>query len=210
MHGGFIVSHCGWLDLRRVLEDHCEPLSEDGTVSQADWSRLPRGEAVVHKVSITAPFDRGPRLVTEGSAPFDHPDGIGILAPVHAGGDDMGMLLDGPADGGMRFRYAGDRFPEGGQLEQKIIEHTRTHLRPDADDWNLTVVRRGNGTYDIRPRTTSLREGTVISINVAPMNPADAEELPKAFAALGWPGRACRTASWSASGADWGPASRIA
>lgn len=31
--------------------------------------------------------------------------------------------------------------------------------------------------------------GTVISATVAPMNPADAEELPKAFAALGWPGK---------------------
>ena len=214
MHGGFIVSHCGWLDLRRVLEDHYGPLSEDGTVPQADWSRLPAGEAVLHvavqkgccyvldplmalsgdsdfivtlsrllscivlgagaetvsgtfwftaaskgrllrlhydqKVSITEPFDVGPRLVTEDLAPFDHPDGIGILAPVHAGGDDVSMLLDGPADGEMRFRYAGDRFPESGRLEQKIGEHTRTRRRPDADDWNITVAHRGNGTYDIR------------------------------------------------------------
>ena len=102
------------------------------------------------KVSITEPFDVGPRLVTEDLAPFDHPDGIGILAPVHAGGDDVSMLLDGPADGEMRFRYAGDRFPESGRLEQKIGEHTRTRRRPDADDWNITVAHRGNGTYDIR------------------------------------------------------------
>jgi hypothetical protein len=111
------------------------------------------------QVSITQPLDIGPRLATEDTAPFDHPDGIGILAPVHAGGDDVGVLLDGPDDGGMRFRYAGDRFPEGGPLEQKIGEHTRTHSRPDADDWNLTVVRRGNRGYDIGPRTVSLREG---------------------------------------------------
>jgi hypothetical protein len=217
MHGGFIVTRCGWLDLRRVLEDHCGPLAEDGTVPQAAWSRLPRGEAVLHvgvhqgrcyvldplmalssdsdvivtlsrllsclvlgagaetvsgtfwftaaskgrllrlhydqKVSITEPFDRGPRLATEDLTPFDHPEGTGILAPVHAGGDDVSMLLDGPAEGGMRFRYAGDRFPERGQLGQKIDEHTRMHLRPDADDWKPAVVRRDNGAYDIRAWT---------------------------------------------------------
>jgi hypothetical protein len=63
------------------------------------------------------------------------------------------MLLDGPADGGMRFRYAGDRFPESGQLEQRIGEHTRTHRWPDADDWNVTVARRGTRRYDIRAWT---------------------------------------------------------
>lgn len=219
MHGGFIIAQYEWRDLLHALEDHCGPLSDDGTVPQAGWSRLPRGMAVLHvashnrccyvldplmalsgnsdfvvtlsqqlscrvigagagtvsgtfwftaasrgrllrlhydqKVSITEPFTIGPRLVTESSAPFDNPDGIGILAPVHAGGDDVNVLLHGPADGGTRFRHAGDRFPEVGPLGQKIHEHTWTHGRPDADSWeeSLTVVRRDNGTYELRGRS---------------------------------------------------------
>lgn len=215
MHGGFIVAQCKWPDLRLALEDHCGPLSDDGPVPQAEWSRMPRGEAVLHaashngccyvldrlmalssnsdfivelsrelscrvigagaetvsgtfwftaaskgrllrlhydqKVAITEPFDIGPRLVTESSSPFDHPDGFGILAPVQAGGDDVDVLLDGPADGGTRFRYAADSFPARGELGEKIREHTRAHSRPDADHWedHVTVVRRDNGSYDI-------------------------------------------------------------
>jgi hypothetical protein len=93
---------------------------------------------------------------TESSSPFDHPDGLGILAPVQAGGDDVDVLLNGPADGGTRFRYAADRFPGRGELEQKIREHTWTRSRPDAGHWeeHVTVVRRDNGTYDIRGWTS--------------------------------------------------------
>jgi hypothetical protein len=214
MHGGFIITLCEWLDLRPVLEEHCGSLTEDGTVSRADWSRLPTGEAVLHagshngrcyvldplmalsynsdfivtlsrqlscrvfgagaetvsgtfwftaasqgrllklhhdeKVAITEPFDLGPRLPTESTTPFDHPDGLGILAPIHAGGDDVGPLLHGPAGGGTRFRY--DRSPAPGRLQQKVREHAQTHGRPDADRWenNLRVIRRGKGAYDLR------------------------------------------------------------
>jgi hypothetical protein len=66
------------------------------------------------------------------------------------------VLLNGPVDGGTRFRYAADRFPGRGELGQKIREHTRAHRRPDADHWeeHVTVVRRDNGTYDIRGWTS--------------------------------------------------------
>ena len=108
------------------------------------------------KVAITEPFDIGPQLITESSSPFDHPDGFGILAPIHAGGDNVDILLYGPAEGGTRFHYEGDRFPEPGQLERKIREHNQTHSRPDTDRWerNLTVVPRGNGAYDLRGWTS--------------------------------------------------------
>jgi hypothetical protein len=220
MHGGFIIAQCDWPGLRRALEDHCGPLLDHGAVSQAAWSSMPRGEAVLHvtshngccyaldplmalsnnsdfivtlsrqltcrvigagaetvsgtfwftaaskgrllrlhydqKVAITQPFDIGPRLPTESLSPFDQPDGIGILAPVHAGGDNVDILLHGPAEGGRRFQYAGDRFPEPGQLEQQIREHSQTHSRPDTDNWqdNITVVPRGNGAYDLRGWTS--------------------------------------------------------
>jgi hypothetical protein len=220
LHGQFIVAVCEWPDLRRALEEHCGPLSDEGTVPQAHWGDLPRGEAVLHvgshngrcyilesllalsgnsdfivtlsrqlscrviaagaetvsgtfwftaaskgrvlklhydqKVSMTEPFDMGPRLPTEDTSPFDHPDGFGLLAPIHAGGDDVDILLNGPAGGASRFRLTGDRFPGPGQLEQRIREHTRTHSRPDAGDWEerVTVVRRDNGGYDIRGWTT--------------------------------------------------------
>jgi hypothetical protein len=216
MHGGFIVARCEWPDMRHVLEGHCGPLSGERTVSQAEWSRLPRGEDILHvashggccyvldplmvlssnsdliltlsrqlscpvigagaetvsgtfwftaaikgrlrrlhydvKVSLTEPFDLGPRVDSESSAPFDHPDGIGILAATAAGGFDVRMLLHGPADGGTRFRWAVERFHVTGQLEQKLDEHARTHKRPDADHWerNVTVVPRDGSSYDIR------------------------------------------------------------
>ena len=220
MHGGFIVTQCEWPGLCRALEYQLGPLSDDGPLPQAGWSRLPKGDAVLHvashngccyvldplmalssasdfivtlsrelscrvfgagaetvsgtfwftaaskgrllklhydqKVAITEPFDIGPRLPTEDLNPFDDPDGFGILMPVYAGGDEVDVLLHGPAEGGMRFRYPTDRLPEPGQLEQKIREHTQTHTRPDADHWEerITVVRRDNGSYEIRGWTS--------------------------------------------------------
>lgn len=108
------------------------------------------------KVAITEPLDVGPRLPTEDSSPFDHPDGFGILAPIHAGGDNVEVLLHGTADGGMRFRYAAERLPPLGPHEEKIREHIQVHSRPDAGRWaeNLTVVRRGSRGYDLRGWTS--------------------------------------------------------
>jgi hypothetical protein len=135
----------------RVIGAGAETVSGTFWLTAASKGRLLR----LHydqKVSITEPFDIGPRLTTESSSPFDHPDGLGILAPIHAGGDDVDLLLRGPAEGGRRFRYAGDRFPGPGPLAQQIREHSQTHSRPDADHWetNLTPVRRDNGTYELR------------------------------------------------------------
>ena len=47
-HGGFVLAHCQWPDLRRALESHYGPLADEGPVPQADWSRPPQGEDVFH------------------------------------------------------------------------------------------------------------------------------------------------------------------
>jgi hypothetical protein len=51
MHGGFLLARCEWTDLRRAIESHCGPLTDEGPVSQADWSRPPHGEDVYHVTS---------------------------------------------------------------------------------------------------------------------------------------------------------------
>lgn len=44
MSRAFLLAHCEWPDLRRAIESHCGPLTDEGPVSQADWTRMPQDD----------------------------------------------------------------------------------------------------------------------------------------------------------------------
>lgn len=151
MHGGFVLAHCEWPDLRRAIESHCGPLTDEGPVAQADWNgRL----TLLHydqKVGITEPLHLGVRLPTEDAHPLDHPDGIGIVAGIAPLGFSVPVLMHGTPDGGTQYRWTATQFPETGPVQERIRKHRDTHKRAAGDCLeNATVVRREDGGYDRR------------------------------------------------------------
>jgi hypothetical protein len=214
MHVGFIVAHCEWPDLRRVLEDHCGPLADKGPVAGPEWMGGERGRGLLHvatqhgntyvldelmalssdsdvivtlsrelscrvigagaetvsgsywftaathgklarlhfdlKSSMTEPFDLGNPLPTEATSPFDHPDGMGILAGIRAGGFNVSILLQG-APNARCYAMTTTQFPAPGELSRQRNEHIGAHKRPDADQWeeHIRPVHRDRG-YDVR------------------------------------------------------------
>ena len=102
------------------------------------------------KATLTEPFDLGLPLDSESSAALDDADGCGIAGGLGAFGFDTEVFRRG-TDDNLRVLWAGEQFPEAGELDQKLNEHARAHQRPDADQWlsRIKVVSRGGG-YDIR------------------------------------------------------------
>jgi hypothetical protein len=138
-------------DLRRAIESHCGPLTDEGPVAQADWNgRL----TLLHydqKVGITEPLHLGVRLPTEDAHPLDHPDGIGIVAGIAPLGFSVPVLMHGTPDGGTQYRWTATQFPETGPVQERIRKHRDTHKRAAGDCLeNATVVRREDGGYDRR------------------------------------------------------------
>lgn len=122
----------------RMISAGAETVSGTYWFTAASGGRLAR----LHydqKASLTASFDLGHRLPTEAVSPFDHPAGMGILAGIHAGGFDVGTLLNGEPRG-VQYTMTGTRFPPPGDLARQLDEHVRTHQLPDAGEWTNRIA----------------------------------------------------------------------
>lgn len=51
MRGGFIAAECEWLDLAAALKDPGGPPIDEGPVTQAQWTKMPAGDPVLHVAS---------------------------------------------------------------------------------------------------------------------------------------------------------------
>jgi hypothetical protein len=82
------------------------------------------------KVAITGPLRLGGPLPTEEAHPFDHPDGIGIVAGIAPLGFSVPVLMGGTPGGGMRYRWTARQFPDSGPVRERIDKHARRTSGP--------------------------------------------------------------------------------